>query len=103
MNDEKSSRRGRALGLVIASVLAAAPTAGCSESHPATPDAQLPADAAAMADGAAPEDAATPVDAANEPDAAIAMVDAATDDAGTWEEEDADIPDSYYYPDGIRG
>lgn len=103
MNDEKSSRKGRALGLVIATVFVAAPTMGCTESHPAAPDAQSPTDAAAMADGATPEDAALPLDAAATPDAAIAMVDASTVDAGTWEEGDADVPDSYYYPDGVRG
>jgi hypothetical protein len=97
MNDEKSSRRGRALGLVIASVVATAPLAGCTESHPAAPDAATPVDAAATADGSP-----SPVDAAA-PDAALAMADASTVDAATWEEQDADIPDSYYYPDGIRG
>jgi hypothetical protein len=97
MNNENRSRTGRALGLVIASVLV---TTGCSESHAQPDAATTQTDAALVADGALPSDAAFAVDAAA-PDTAVAMVDASTVDAGDWV-EDANYPDAYY-PDGIRG
>jgi hypothetical protein len=96
MNEESRARKGRALGLAIATMFATAPVVGCSESHAMPPDAATPADASTVADSASAADAAAAVDAASSVDAAVAVVDAATADA--WE----DIPDAYY-PDGIRG
>lgn len=101
MTTPNKSRSQRALGFCVASVVAATPSLGCTQMH-------LPSSS---------EDAATsPVDASAPVDAFVAHADTGPEDfdAGlptdaqppidAWAaEEDADRPDAYYYPDGIRG
>jgi len=114
MSTPNRSRAHRALGIAVASVVAATPSIGCTAVHmipeddaAQSADASMPVDAVvAQADtGPAHLDAAN-LDAAN--------LDAANLDAGSptdaqpavdaWAaQEDADAPDAYYYPDGVRG
>ena len=101
MTSPNKSRAGRALGLCVAGVVAATPSMGCTEMH------TLPEDDAATSSA---DDAAMPIDAY------VAQADTGPEtlDAGiptdaqpavdAWAAaEDADAPDAYYYPDGIRG
>ena len=89
-------RTGRALGLAVA--FATTPASACTVSHsPPTPDVALDAD------GAAAEDAS--VDALAAMDDGALDAGAPLDAADPYDAElpDAEPPDAYYYPDGIRG
>ena len=108
MNEDKRSRKGRALALVIASLVVVSPVIGCSESHPLVTDAGAVENDAAPLDDAsfALPDAFVATDAGRAPDdAAIALADdAAAEDAAAedaaWD-VDADMPDAY--PAYVRG
>ena len=95
MSTPKNARR--ALGLAVG-VIVATPTLGCMEAHsPPATDAQVATDASRP-----PEDASVPPDAVAIADAGT-PVDAAPAVDAFAETPDADAPDSYYYPDGVRG
>lgn len=96
MPEHNTPPKGRKLGLVLTTLVATSLAAGCGEAPSNMPDAGALSDAA-------PLDAETSPDAGTDAaiDAALARVDAASVDAGTWE-DDAGSVDAYY-PDGVRG
>ena len=86
-NNEKQTKKGRTLGLVVATAVAAAPGLGCSSDS----NSALTTDAGSHTDTAAQMDTAVAMDTASQADAT----------AETNVPEDASAND--VYPDSVRG
>ena len=84
----KKAGKGRTMGLVVATAVAATPVVGCDNDRTALmSDAGTQMEAAASPDTGSPSDAPLAMDATSSPDGTAIPADAALD----------------VYPDGVRG